>query len=123
MELYYYPYTIKLKNKFAISTHSRQTTPAVMVEIKYDEFVGYGEASLPPYLREDQSSVLEFLNKVNLSRFTEPLQIDSILDYLEEIDSGNYAAKAALDIALHDLVGKVLNIPVYKILNIFVTNF
>jgi L-alanine-DL-glutamate epimerase-like enolase superfamily enzyme len=41
-----------------------------------------------------------------------------ILDYVDKIDSGNNAAKAAIDIALHDLVGKLLNVPLYKYLNI-----
>jgi L-alanine-DL-glutamate epimerase-like enolase superfamily enzyme len=41
-----------------------------------------------------------------------------ILDYVNNIDKGNYAAKAAIDIALHDLAGKLLNVPLYKYLNI-----
>jgi len=118
MELKYYPYTLKLKEEFKISVNTRKTTPAVIVEIEHDDLTGYGEASLPPYLQENQSSVINFLNRIDLSEFTDPVQTNLILDYVDKIDSGNNAAKAAIDIALHDLIGKLLNIPLYKYLNI-----
>jgi L-alanine-DL-glutamate epimerase-like enolase superfamily enzyme len=89
-----------------------------MVEINHDGLTGYGEASLPPYLKEDQTSVLNFLNQVDLSQFTDPLQLDIILDYLNNCCDENYSAKAAVDIALHDLVGKILNVPLFKYLEI-----
>jgi L-alanine-DL-glutamate epimerase-like enolase superfamily enzyme len=118
MRLSYYPYTLILKKQFTISTHSRSTTPIVMVEIKGDGLIGYGEASLPPYLKEDQTSVINFLKKVDFSEFKDPLQINEILDYVINIEPGNFAAKAAVDIALHDLACKQLNIPLYKYLKI-----
>jgi L-alanine-DL-glutamate epimerase-like enolase superfamily enzyme len=118
MQLNYYPYSLLLKKQFTISTHSRSTTPAIIVEIKNEDLIGYGEVSLPPYLKEDQISVINFLKKVELSEFKDPLQIDEILDYINNIEPGNYSAKAAVDIALHDLVCKQLNIPLYKYLRI-----
>lgn len=117
MKLSYYPYTIKLKQRFTISTNSRISTPAIMVEIEHDELVGFGEASLPPYLIEDQVSVINFLKKVNLEVFNDPLDLESIIQFIDKIEEGNNAAKAAVDIALHDLAGKILNVPLYKFLN------
>ena len=117
MKLSYYPYTIKLKQRFTISTNSRISTPAIMVEIEHDELVGFGEASLPPYLIEDQVSVISFLKKVNLEVFNDPLDLESIIQFIDKIEEGNNAAKAAVDIALHDLAGKILNVPLYKFLN------
>ena len=117
MKLSYYPYTIKLKQRFTISTNSRISTPAIMVEIEHDELVGFGEASLPPYLIEDQVSVINFLKKVNLEVFNDPLDLESIIQFTDKIEEGNNAAKAAVDIALHDLAGKILNVPLYKFLN------
>jgi L-alanine-DL-glutamate epimerase-like enolase superfamily enzyme len=122
MKLSYYPYTLKLKQRFTISTYTRLTTPAVMVEIEHNGLTVYGEASLPPYLDENQQSVISFLNKVNLKQFERPENLDSILQYIDEIEEGNDAAKAALDIALHDLVGKMLNVPLYRYLNIIMRN-
>ena len=59
------PYTLELKHPFTIATNSRTTTPVVLVEIEYEGFTGYGEASLPPYLQETQKSVQEFLSFKN----------------------------------------------------------
>ena len=118
MQLKFYPYTLKLKQSFTISTYSRLTTPAVLVEIEHEGIIGNGEASLPPYLKENQSSVINFLNRIDLSEFTDPLQLKMILDYVDQVDNGNNAAKASVDIALHDLVGKLLNTPLYRYLNI-----
>ena len=118
MQLTYFPYTLILKKQFTISTHSRSTTPIVIVEIKDEDCIGYGEASLPPYLREDQTSVINFLKKVELSEFNSPFQFDKVLDYVNHIEPENFSAKAAVDIALYDLVCKRLNIPLYQFLKI-----
>ena len=108
MKLKYYPYTIELKEQFTISINSRTTTPAVMVEVEHHGLSGYGEASLPPYLPEDQSSVISFLNKVNLDSFNDPVNINSMLDHIDIVKEENNAAKASVDIALYDLLGKLL---------------
>ena len=63
MKLTWKPYELQLKHAFNISTYSRKTTPVVLTTIEYDGLVGYGEASLPPYLGETQASVIEFLKK------------------------------------------------------------
>jgi len=114
MKLKYYPYTVKLREEFTLSVSSRKTTPAVMVEVEHNGLTGYGEASLPPYLSEDQSSVINFLNKLSLEPFNNPKDINSILDYVDNISEGNKAAKASVDIALHDLLGKFLDVPLHK---------
>ena len=118
MELKFYPYTINLKEQFTLSVSSRTTTPAVMVEVEIDGLTGYGEASLPPYLLEDQKSVIEFLKKVNLSTYKTQADINLILDYVDNLSERNNAAKAAIDIALHDLAAKQKNIPLYQYLNV-----
>ena len=118
MKLKYYPHTLKLRKHFTLSVGTRTTTPSVMVEVEHDGFTGYGEASLPPYLVEDQSSVLSFLGKVKLDSFNDPTTLNLIIDYIDNIEEGNNAAKAAIDIALHDLLGKILDIPLHKYLNI-----
>ena len=118
MKLKFYPYTINLKEEFTISVNSRTTTPAVMVEIEHDQITGFGEASLPPYLNETQQSVIDFLKKVDLSQFSSSTNLNEVLDYIDKVDEENNAAKAALDIAVHDLIGKINNLPLYRYLGI-----
>jgi len=109
------PYTLELRHVFTVASFSRSTTPVVLTELEYDGIVGYGEASMPPYLGESQESVMSFLNKLDLSEFNSPFQTEEILSYVDHIDQKNTAAKAAVDIALHDLLGKLMGQPFYKI--------
>lgn len=109
------PYTLEMKHVFTVASFSRKTTPVVLIELEYDGIIGYGEASMPPYLGESQESVMRFLNKINLSAFHSPFETEEILHYIDHLETGNTAAKAAVDIALHDLLGKMMGQPFYKV--------
>lgn len=115
LKLSYKPYELKLRHAFNLAKYSRTTTPDVQVQIEYDGIIGYGEASMPQYLGESIESVTTFLSKLDLGQFTDPFRIDEIRDYVENIAPNNRAAKASVDIALHDLLGKIMNQPWYKI--------
>jgi L-alanine-DL-glutamate epimerase-like enolase superfamily enzyme len=115
LKLRFQPYNLQLKHVFTVATYSRTTTPDVQVEVEYDGITGYGEASMPPYLGESVESVTRFLQQVNLEQFSDPFQLEEILAYVDGIIPGNTAAKASVDIALHDLVGKLLGAPWHKI--------
>lgn len=115
LHLRFFPYELKLRHTFTVASYSRKTTPDVQVELSYDGVTGYGEASMPQYLGQSVASVSAFLSKVDLSNFTDPFQMEDILSYVDSLSPGDTAAKAAVDIALHDLVGKMLGAPWYKI--------
>lgn len=115
MKLSFKPYELEMKHTFTVAEFSRNTTPDVLTQIEYDGIIGYGEASMPPYLGESIASVTSFLQKVNLEQFNDPFRIEEILDYIDSIEEGNTAAKACIDIALHDLIGKITNQPLYKL--------
>ena len=115
MELRWEPYELQLRHTFTVASYSRTTTPDVQVEIRYDGFTGYGEASMPPYLGQSVESVCAFLQKVDLGRFSDPFQLEDILSYVDSLSPGDTAAKAAVDIALHDLVGKLLGQPWWRL--------
>jgi len=115
LKLSFMPYTLQLRHAFNLAISSRTTTPIVLVKIEFDGYCGFGEASMPPYLGESHESVIRFLSQLNLSQFSDPFLTDDILDYVEKSMKGNYAAKAAVDIALNDLIGKIVGLPLYKI--------
>lgn len=114
-KLRYKPYTLEMRYVFTVASFSRTTTPVVLTQLEYDGIIGYGEASMPPYLGESQESVINFLNKIDLSGFNSPFQTEELLAYVDQISAKNTAAKASVDIALHDLIGKILGQPFYKI--------
>lgn len=115
MKLRFEAYDIQLRHTFTVATYSRTTTPDVQVAIDYDGLTGYGEASMPQYLGHTQQSVCEFLSKVDLGQFADPFQMEDILAYVDSLSPGDEPAKAAVDIALHDLVGKLMGQPWYRI--------
>jgi len=99
---------------------SRTHTEVVYVKLEWEGLYGYGEAALPPYLGETQATVIDFLNKAKaiLKNYGLPFSISEIIPLIDSIDKENTAAKAAIDIALHDLLGKHLNKPVYELLGL-----
>jgi len=113
--LRYRPHTLKLKHVFTVASASRSTTPTVLTELEFNGVIGYGEAAMPPYLGESEESVLAFLDKVDLSPFNDPFLTADILRYVDSIAPKNTAAKAAVDIALHDLLGKIMGQPWHRI--------
>ena len=120
MKLTFFPYELQLRHVFTVATYSRSTTPDVQVELTYDGVTGYGEASMPPYLAKELGtidSVCEFLGRVTveLEKFDDPFQLEDILAHIDAMDEGNAAGKAAVDIALHDLVGKLIGQPWFRL--------
>lgn len=115
MTLSFEPYELKLRHAFNLARNQRTSTPGVQVRITCDGYTGYGEASMPPYLGENVGTVTDFLSKLDLSQFKDPFRIEDIHEYMESVAPNNRAAKASVDIALHDLTGKIMGQPWYKI--------
>ena len=115
MKLRFRPYELQLRHVFTIANNSRTTTPVMLTEVEFEGIIGYGEASMPPYLGESHKTANEFLSKVDLSSFKDPFELEDIIQYIDSLAAGNYAAKASVDIALHDLTGKMLKQPWHKL--------
>lgn len=115
LKLSFVSHELMLKHTFTLANSSRKTTPDVLTRIEIDGVVGYGEASMPPYLGESIESVSKFLSSLNLAQFKDPFRVEEILSYVDSVLPGNCAAKASVDIALHDLLGKIMGQPWYKI--------
>lgn len=110
------PHTLHFKHPFKIAHGTRTSTPIVIVKLEYEQHVGYGEASMPPYLGESHDSVLAFHEKAKpILLSAAPLETEVIMKRIDALATGNTAAKAAIDIALHDLKGKLLNTPNWKL--------
>lgn len=96
----------------------RTHTNAVLTELRLDGLMGYGEAAMPPYYGETQASAAAFLDQATqiLRSARYPFDIPVLLEKIDALAPGNHAAKAAVDIALHDLWGKLENRPVWQLL-------
>lgn len=120
MKISFSQHLLEFKYPFKIALNYRTSTPVVITEIECDGFAGYGEASLPPYLEENTKTVFQFLAKAEkvLKEYSTPENLETILNKIEAIAEGNTAAKASIDIALHDLKGKLEGRPCYKFWNL-----
>jgi L-alanine-DL-glutamate epimerase-like enolase superfamily enzyme len=117
MILRHRPYTLQLRHAFGLAGSTRTSTPAMLVELEHEGVTGYGEASMPPHLGESQASVDIFLRQAAplLAAVRDPFQTEEILPALDALAPGNAAAKAAVDIALHDWIGRSLGQPLYRL--------
>lgn len=119
MKLTFKPEQLYFKRPFRIAHGVRSSTSIVLTQLEHEGIIGFGEASMPPYLNETHATVLSFLNKATelLSRHNNPFDIETILKEIDSISTNDTAAKASIDIALHDLAGKLQNKPCWQIFN------
>ncbi len=96
------PYTLLFKFPFRLAVGSRDCTETVLLCIKSAEESGFGEAALPPYLGETVADVLAFYQKLDWQRILHLPILEAIAE-ADQVTIGNNAAKASLDIALHDI--------------------
>ncbi|MEX8547778.1 MAG: dipeptide epimerase [Mucilaginibacter sp.] len=115
MKLTYQPYQLELKHPFTIAKFSRTATPLLLLQLEYEGFTGYGEASMVPYMGENLETATAFLKKVDLSFFYQPFSAKRLMAYLDDLAPGNPNIKAAIDIAFHDLIGKMEQKPCYQL--------
>ncbi len=124
MTLTYQPIDLPLRYPFRIALMSRTSTPIVLIQLQMGELTGFGEASMPPYLGESHASVCAFLDvanreiisNINDSVISKSFDCQSLMKKIDQLAEGNKAAKAAIDIALHDLKGKIEGRAVWQIL-------
>ena len=116
MVLTYQAFELLLKHPFTIAKFSRTSTPVMLLQIEHEGYIGYGEASMVPYMGESHQSATDFLKQVDTTQLSYPFDFNQIIAYLDSIAPGNPAIKAAIDIALHDLDGKLRQQPCWEIL-------
>jgi len=105
--------TMPLAERFTISRGSQDEAEVVQVEVRYNGHVGSGEAAPIERYGESVASVLAWLDRVDPG--DDPWALDELA---AKLPPGEFAARAALDAALHDLQGKLTGLPVYRLLGL-----
>ncbi|HEX7051694.1 MAG TPA: dipeptide epimerase [Longimicrobiales bacterium] len=82
-----------------------------------DGFEGWGEAAPLPYYGETPETVAAVLERLGgaLAAVEDPFALERIERVLSEAVARNPAARAGVSAALHDLVGKRLGVPVWRL--------
>jgi L-alanine-DL-glutamate epimerase-like enolase superfamily enzyme len=116
--LKYVPYSLRLKEPFGTSHGIRESTEGMLVAIRSGDLVGFGEAFMPPYYDEDQVAMAAFFEKIEVETLLGIGEVFEAVKFLARMGENNRAAKAAIDIALHDLGGKAGEISVREMYGI-----
>lgn len=115
MRLRYEKIDLKLRHTFTIARGSRDSVPVVITELEHEGITGYGEASPISRYNESPDTVIGFLTMIDMAKFDNPFAVENINDYLLALSEKDKSARAAIDIALHDWVGKAIGQPLYKL--------
>jgi L-Ala-D/L-Glu epimerase len=107
--------TLQLAETFVISRESQDSAAVVQVEITHDGVTGHGEANPIERYSESAESALAYVEEHAGLLGDDPFALDEIEARLPRRE---FAARAALDAALHDLQGKLLGVPVWRLLGL-----
>jgi L-Ala-D/L-Glu epimerase / N-acetyl-D-glutamate racemase len=108
---------LRLAETFVISRESQDWADVVHVALTHDGIVGRGEAAPIDRYGENAASALAFVERHGDLVGDDPFALEEVGARLAEVP-GEQAAKAALDAALHDLQGKLLGVPVARMLGL-----
>jgi L-alanine-DL-glutamate epimerase-like enolase superfamily enzyme len=107
--------TLRLAETFVISREASDEAEVVHVEVRADGATGYGEATPPAYYGESPESAIAYVEEHAGLLGDDPFAIEEVM---ERLPTEQLAARAAIDAALHDLQGKLLGVPVWRLLGL-----
>ena len=109
--------TLRLAETFVIAREASDEEDVVQVELRHDGVSGFGEAAPIARYEESAASALAFVEQHAALLGDDPFALEATGAHLAELP-GEHAAKSALDAALHDLQGKLLRVPVWRLLGL-----
>jgi len=107
--------TLPLAETFVISRDSADSADVVHVEVAHDGRVGHGEAAPDERYAESAESALAFIEEHTGALGNDPWALDEIASRLPR---EQFAARSAIDAALHDLQGQLAGVPVWRLLGL-----
>ncbi|MCK4274318.1 MAG: mandelate racemase/muconate lactonizing enzyme family protein [Dehalococcoidales bacterium] len=116
------PVSIRFAKPMKMGGGTADCADAVVVKIHTDEGItGVSETgdTSPWYMGESQDSIMHNINKVfgpQILLGEDPFNIERIVARMDKAAKLNNQSKAVIDYALHDIMGKALGVPVYKLL-------
>jgi L-alanine-DL-glutamate epimerase-like enolase superfamily enzyme len=107
--------TLELAETFVISRSARDSEEAVVVEIRHSVVSGFGEAQPLDHYGESVRSAQAYVEEHAELLGDDPFALEEVM---ERLPARELAARAAVDAALHDLQGKLLGQPVWRLLGL-----
>jgi L-alanine-DL-glutamate epimerase-like enolase superfamily enzyme len=110
--------SLQLKHTFRTSRESSDFRRNVLCHIEFEDLIGVGEAAPSAYYGQDADSASDALERMAGLLGDDPFRLESVLADVARLLPHQSAARAALDIALHDIVAKSLGVPLYRLLGL-----
>lgn len=108
------PLDLRTHHPFVISRAGSQTFHNVLVEVEWEDLMGRGEAAPEAFYGETAATVAVAVELLSEGLGNDPFHLERITAEWEERLRGHPAAKAALEMALHDLIGQRQGLPLYR---------
>jgi L-alanine-DL-glutamate epimerase-like enolase superfamily enzyme len=118
----YCPFRLLFRYPFTTSHGMRDGTDSIFIRLEEDGVAGYGEVTLPPYLKEKPEEVIDRLRQVVALGVQSGSELLAMLDDPKIFDKTSPGCRAGLHTALIDLFGKKRQIPANEILDIHPSN-
>ena len=118
MRLEWETHEVRTRFEFRIAHGSRRTHRNTFVRIEHEQWTGLGEASPSHYYGESPQSVEGALAAFAAALGDDPFALDAIDARLDGVMLGMGSARAAVEMALHDWIGKALGRPTWRLLGL-----
>lgn len=119
MNIRFHRFELPLEHEFTISRESTSLQPTLVVELEYDGISGFGESTENLFYGHSLDSMIQSIEScqsiLSAYEFGTPMEL---WDQLRGPLSGDFFALAALDLAAHDLYGKLTNRRTYEVLDV-----
>jgi L-Ala-D/L-Glu epimerase len=109
---------LPLRHAWTIARGTSTSKRNVLVELRAGDLIGRGEAAPNVRYGESAETVTEALRALAPVLEGDLRHFHHLSEQLEAALPGNPSAKAALDMALHDLAGQRLGAPLYRMLGL-----
>lgn len=115
LEFSWLPWQLNLRDTFRIARESSDVRHNVLVKVRNEAGTeGLGEAAPSPYYGQSFKSICQLLAQIEWPMVSDVFLIEDMFDTIKSQLGHQSAALAAVDMALHDLIGKQLGVPLYR---------
>jgi L-alanine-DL-glutamate epimerase-like enolase superfamily enzyme len=111
-------FDLELEVPFAIARGTASVRPICVAEVRFREFTGYGEASPSKYYGDTIDKAREAIVEAGEMIGDDPFAVEAVAARLGGASVKSPSGMAAVEMAIHDVVGKVVGLPVYRLLGL-----
>lgn len=111
--------TLVLKHPFGISRNTKTQVDNIFVRIDFDGLLAWGEGAPNNRYGERGDGALRLAQQMDLERIQNPFALEEWMAEVNRIDpdGASFSLRAAVDMAVWDLLGKQIGLPLWKLWN------